>query len=68
MVSIDGGLLSDVVFSDSRGRRSSVQQIGGDAARQGRAVQRTEVSQIFFSFFLFFLFFLSEAQSECVAQ
>lgn len=45
VVSIDGGRLSDVVFCDFRGRRSRVQQIGGDAARQGRAVQRAEVSQ-----------------------
>lgn len=44
VVSIDGGLLSDVVFFDFRGRRGRVQQIGGDATRQGRAVQRAEVS------------------------
>lgn len=44
VVSIDGGLPSDVVFCDFRGRRSRVQQIGGDAARQGRAVQRAQVS------------------------
>lgn len=35
---------SDVVFSDFRGRRSRVQQISGDAARQGRAVQGATVS------------------------
>lgn len=44
MVSIDGGLLSDVVFCDFRGRRSRVQQISGDPACQGRAVQRAQVS------------------------
>lgn len=38
VVSIDGGLVSDVVFCDFRGRRSRVQQIVGDAACQGRAV------------------------------
>lgn len=44
VISIDGGLPSDVVSCDFRGRRSRVQQIVGDAARPGRAVQRAQVS------------------------
>lgn len=44
VVSIDGSPVSDGVFCDFRGRRSRVQQIGGDAACQGRAVQRAQVS------------------------
>lgn len=44
VVSIDGSPVSDVVFCDFRGRRSRVQQIGGDATCQGRAVQRAQVS------------------------
>jgi len=38
-------LQSDFVFCNFRGRRSRVQQIGGDAACQGRAIQRATVSQ-----------------------
>lgn len=39
-----GGFFHVLCFCDFRGRRSRVQQITGDAARQGRAVQRAEVS------------------------
>lgn len=44
VVSVDGGLMSHVVFCDFRGRGSRVQQISGDAACQGRAIQRVKVS------------------------
>lgn len=36
---------SDVASCDFRGRRSRLQQICGDVARQSRALQRAQVSQ-----------------------
>lgn len=37
-------LVFDEALSDFRGRGSRVQQVGGDAARQGRALQGAQVS------------------------